>query len=83
MSISTDYQKYTLYFKRPAGTSRGVYTEKISWFIHLSNGGNTGAGEASPLVDLSIDYRPEFETILKDILTKIEGHSLPKSLQWT
>ena len=44
-----------LHFKQPAGTSRGVYTTRKSWFVHLSDGGHEGVGECAPLPDLSCD----------------------------
>ena len=44
-----------LHFKQPAGTSRGVYTERKSWFIHLTDGHREGVGECAPLPDLSCD----------------------------
>ncbi len=44
-----------LHFKQPAGTSRGVYTTRKIWLIHLSEGERTGVGECAPLPDLSCD----------------------------
>ena len=44
-----------LHFKQPAGTSRGVYTTRIIWLIHLSDGQHEGVGECAPLPDLSCD----------------------------
>jgi o-succinylbenzoate synthase len=48
-------EERVLHFKQPAGTSRGVYTERKSWFIHLTDGGREGVGECAPLPDLSCD----------------------------
>ncbi|MBR1389392.1 MAG: o-succinylbenzoate synthase [Prevotella sp.] len=53
-------EERTLHFKQPAGTSRGVYTERKSWFVHLSEGGRTGVGECAPLPDLSCDVGPDY-----------------------
>ena len=50
----------TLHFKQPAGTSRGVYTTRKSWFVHLSDGEREGVGECAPLPDLSCDARPDY-----------------------
>jgi L-alanine-DL-glutamate epimerase-like enolase superfamily enzyme len=53
---------YALYFKRPSGTSRGVLTEKTSYFfwLHSTSFPNRyGIGEAAPLQGLSIDYEPD------------------------
>ncbi len=33
--MQATYQKYILNFKRPSGTSRGVLTEKETWFLIL------------------------------------------------
>ena len=44
-----------LHFKQPAGTSRGVYTTRKIWLVHLSDGQRTGVGECAPLPDLSCD----------------------------
>lgn len=48
-------EKRTLHFKQPAGTSRGVYTTRKIWFVHLSDGELEGVGECAPLPDLSCD----------------------------
>jgi len=58
--ISVSYQKHSLKFHFEAGTSRGVLTEKNSYFIQIKNKKNpiqVGLGEAGPLRGLS----PEFE----------------------
>lgn len=45
----------TLHFKQPAGTSRGVYTTRKIWLVHLYEGDSHGVGECAPLPDLSCD----------------------------
>ena len=52
-------EKRLLHFKQPAGTSRGVYTTRKIWLIHLSDGDKTGVGECAPLPDLSCDALPD------------------------
>ena len=59
------YYKYILNFKRPSGTSRGVMTEKETWFIVLEKDGKKGIGECGILRGLSIDDRPDYEEKLK------------------
>lgn len=59
------WRKYTLNFKRPAGTSRGVMQSKDSYFIILENGPQTGVGECGLLRGLSADDRPDYEVKLK------------------
>ena len=57
--MKIDIEERVLHFKQPAGTSRGVYTERKSWFVHLSDGDRTGIGECAPLPDLSCDALPD------------------------
>ena len=59
------YHKYTLNFKRPSGTSRGIMTTKETWFITLESNQRKGVGECGILRGLSIDDRPDFEEKLK------------------
>lgn len=63
--MKATYQKYILDFKRPSGTSRGVLTQKETWFIILEKGGKKGIGECGILRTLSIDDRPDYEEKLK------------------
>ena len=48
-------ERRVLHFKQPAGTSRGVYTERKVWYVTLSDGDRRGVGECAPLPDLSCD----------------------------
>jgi o-succinylbenzoate synthase len=62
--LKLDYQKYILKFKFEAGTSRGVLTERSTYFISVFDEDKqqiVGVGEASPLKGLSIDDTPDFE----------------------
>jgi O-succinylbenzoate synthase len=59
------YQKYILNFKRPSGTSRGVMTEKETWFIVLEQDDKKGIGECGILRGLSSDDRPDYEEKLQ------------------
>ena len=54
-----EIEEKVLHFKQPAGTSRGVYTERKIWLIHLSDGEREGIGECAPLPDLSCDALPD------------------------
>jgi len=53
--------QYHLGFKRPSGTSRGIMTEKETWFIILEQNGKKGVGECGILRGLSADDRPDYE----------------------
>jgi o-succinylbenzoate synthase len=52
-----ELRSHPLKFHFEAGTSRGVLTEKTSYFLQIKQDGKTGLGEAGPLRGLS----PEFE----------------------
>lgn len=54
-----------LEFKRPSGTSRGIMTEKETWFIVLDENGKKGIGECGILRGLSADDRTDYEEKLK------------------
>lgn len=63
--MKASYWRYILKFKRPSGTSRGVMTEKETWFIKVENDGKIGIGECGILRSLSFDDRPDYEEKLK------------------
>lgn len=63
--MKATYHKYMLEFKRPSGTSRGVMTEKETWFIILEENGKKGIGECGILRGLSADDREDYEEKLK------------------
>lgn len=66
------YKRYILEFKRPAGTSRGILTQKESWFIHITANGKEGVGECGLLRGLSIDDVPDYEQKLQWVCKHIE-----------
>lgn len=63
--MKASYHKYLLEFKRPSGTSRGIMTEKETWFIVLEENGKKGIGECGILRGLSADDRDDYEAQLK------------------
>ena len=69
--MKASYSKYILNFKRPSGTSRGVLTQKETWFIILKKDGKTGIGECGILRSLSFDDRPDYEEKLKWVCENI------------
>ena len=72
--LTASYKKHKLLFKNPSGTSRGVLTEKDSWFIvinDLEKPGLIGIGECSLLNHLSIDYLPDYEAKISFICNNI------------
>jgi len=59
--MKASYFKYILHFKNPSGTSRGVLTDKETWFIILEKEEKKGIGECGILRGLSADDRPDYE----------------------
>lgn len=68
------FQKLTLTFKAPSGTSRGVLTRKNSWILTLwdpQNPNLTGKGEASIIEGLSPDWDENYEPMLVKVADDI------------
>ena len=73
--LKADYIHYPLKFKRPSGTSRGVLTQKDSWFIRLWDDNNpdiVGIGECSIIQGLSPDDRDGYEEKIKEVCNQID-----------
>lgn len=69
-----------LHFKQPAGTSRGTYTTRSSWYVVLTSDempGRYGIGECAPLPKLSCDDLPGYEQILATICRQTERNGMP------
>ena len=70
-----DISERTLHFKQPAGTSRGVYTTRHSYYLTLTSDempGVEGVGECATLPDLSCDAKPEYEMTLRQVCQMVE-----------
>lgn len=61
-----------LHFKQPAGTSRGVYTERRIWLVTISDGERIGVGECAPLPQLSCDDIPNYTEVLRRFCDEME-----------
>jgi o-succinylbenzoate synthase len=73
-----NYKKYILKFKQPSGTSRGVLTEKITYFMKIWEETNPfiiGVGECCVLKDLSIDDVGNYEDILEEVCESINDYA--------
>ncbi len=70
MKISIEER--TLHFKQPAGTSRGVYTTRKSWFVEMTDGEHVGRGECAPLPQLSCDDIPNYGEVLRHFCDEVE-----------
>lgn len=69
--IKASFHKYTLEFKRPSGTSRGVLRTKETYFLILTNDTNKGIGECGVFKGLSADDRPDYEEKLNWVCNNI------------
>ncbi len=75
MVFTAKYQKYSLKFKRPSGTSRGIMTTKDTYFVFLKDSNNPNKiaiGECGLLKGLSHDDRPNYETKLQQVCQQIK-----------
>jgi o-succinylbenzoate synthase len=74
MSLKVNVSERTLHFKQPAGTSRGVYTERHIWLITVSDGKSVGIGECAPLPQLSCDDLPDpiYDKVLRRFCDEVE-----------
>ncbi len=72
--------KHTLLFKRPSGTSRGVLTEKDTYFLVLEKNGKKGIGECALLRGLSMDDVPQYEAVLEELCLQLNADGLTESL---
>lgn len=59
------YYPYTLNFKRPSGTSRGVLNTKETYFIEISEDDKKGIGECALFRGLSFDDDDDYEAALE------------------
>lgn len=75
MKYKIEITPRVFHFKQPAGTSRGVYTERTSWLLRLTSSecpDRVGIGECAPLPDLSCDYRPDYAEVLRTFCDDFE-----------
>ena len=74
MAMKINVSERVLHFKQPAGTSRGVYTERRIWLVSVSDGDAVGVGECAPLLDLSCDAKEPalYNKVLRDFCDRIE-----------
>ena len=72
--MKIDIEERLLHFKQPAGTSRGVYTERRIWLLRASDCSAVGTGECAPLPDLSCDALPlgQYVKILRGFCDEVE-----------
>lgn len=84
--FTSSYHPYTLYFKQPVGTSRGVLQARRVFFIRLARMDDpeiAGWGECGPVPGLSQDDRPDFEAQVAQVCAAIHGGQMPQALALT
>ena len=70
--MKIDIQERVLHFHQPAGTSRGIYTERRVWLVRVSDGSLVGLGECAPLPQLSCDDIPNYADVLRHFCDDVE-----------
>lgn len=70
--MKATYKRYILTFKKPGGTSRGILTQKETWFLILRDDDQTGVGECAMFRGLSMDDVAEYETQLQWVCDHID-----------
>lgn len=70
--MKINVKERVFHFKQPAGTSRGIYTERKSWFVEVTDGERHAIGECAPLPDLSCDARPDYAEMLRRFCDDVE-----------
>ena len=67
-----EIKERVFHFRQPAGTSRGVYTERRSWMVEMTDGEHRGVGECAPLPGLSCDTRADYAEVLRGFCDEVE-----------
>ena len=65
----------TFHFQYQDTATRGIYTERKSWMLEMTNDdlpGRKGIGECAPLPELSCDDIPEYEKTLRAVCDRFE-----------
>lgn len=73
--MKASFSRYILNFKVPGGTSRGIMTQKETWFLCLEDEGRRGIGECGLLRGLSHDDQPDYENQLEWLCKNINQPS--------
>lgn len=84
--LKASYQKYLLHFKEPAGTSRGVLTDKETYVIRIweeEHPGITGIGECPLFRGLSAEDRPDYESKLEEVCGHIDCVNSGELRDWS
>lgn len=83
--LKIDIVPRLFHFKKPAGTSRGVYTTRRSWYIRVTSDSMPGReawGECAPLPALSCDDLPDYGEILRRVCDEMEQTGSLDAPKW-
>ena len=64
------WKKHLLRFHKPSGTSRGILTEKPTWYLYAADAASTSllaVCECSPIPGLSVDDLDNLEPVLENL----------------
>ncbi|MEG2555045.1 MAG: o-succinylbenzoate synthase [Odoribacter sp.] len=84
--LCADYMPYLLHFKQPSGTSRGILTDKQTFFIRIWEEHHPnvwGIGECALFRGLSSDDLPGYEQELQYVCRHIDVISLKQLQAWS
>jgi O-succinylbenzoate synthase len=79
MALKASFYKQIFHFNFAARTSRGRMRDRICWFIKVWNSADEsifGLGECAPLPGLSVDDKPDYESVLQGVVDSIGKLSL-------
>jgi o-succinylbenzoate synthase len=82
-TLIASWKKTQFQFKRPSGTSRGILTQRASWFIKLyyDDAPNViGIGECAPLVGLSHDDILSMDDIIERVCNNVNDKNILSSI---
>lgn len=84
--LKASFQKYRLHFKEPSGTSRGILSDKDTYFIRIWEEGSEacfGLGECALFRGLSAEDRPDYEEKLSEVCEHIAETEVASLQEWS
>ena len=83
--LKASYTPYTLHFKVPSGTSRGILTDKETYLVRVWDDAypdRFGVGECALFRGLGADDRPEYENVLQQVCREIDRYDSLDLAAW-
>ena len=84
--LKASYIPYTLHFKVPSGTSRGILTDKETYLVRVWDDAypdRFGVGECALFRGLGADDRPEYENVLQQVCRQIDRYDSLDLAAWS